>query len=81
MTREELSVLGFMIPVFIVFFGWLTKCCWQMYRWTHCKACHCRVKKWVQWHQREGETDYNGWVWCPLCGYKQWEGFEDRAFG
>ena len=45
-----------------------------------CKSCKKRPKKWVQWHQREGETTYEGWEWCPFCGAKRYEGFQDRAF-
>ncbi len=45
-----------------------------------CKSCKKRPKKWVHWVDREGETDYTGWEWCPNCGTKRYEGFQDRCF-
>jgi len=45
-----------------------------------CKSYKRRPKKWIQWHQRKGETEYTGYDWCPFCGAKRYEGFEDRVF-
>ena len=45
-----------------------------------CKSCKKRPKKWVHWHQRKGETTYEGYEWCPFCGAKRYEGFQDRCF-
>jgi len=45
-----------------------------------CKSCKKRPKQWIMWHQREGETEYTGYDWCPLCGVKRYEGFQDRCF-
>ena len=45
-----------------------------------CKSCKKRPKKWIMWHQREGETEYTGYDWCPFCGVKRYEGFQDRVF-
>lgn len=45
-----------------------------------CKSCKRRPKKWMQWYDREGETTYEGYEWCPFCGVKRHEGFQDRVF-
>lgn len=45
-----------------------------------CKACKKRPKKWVHWTAIGGETDYTGYEWCPFCGVKRYEGFQDRCF-
>jgi len=45
-----------------------------------CKSCKRRSKQWTHWPDIEGETTYTGWEWCPFCGTKRYEGFEDRAF-
>lgn len=45
-----------------------------------CQSCGKRPKEWVHWHQREGETDYEGYEWCPFCDTKRYEGFQDRCF-
>ena len=48
-----------------------------------CKSCKKRLKpmeQWVHWTDKKGETDYTGWVWCPFCGAKRYEGFQDRCF-
>jgi len=45
-----------------------------------CKSCKKRPKEWVHWTDREGETDYTGYEWCPFCGVKRYEGFQDRVF-
>lgn len=45
-----------------------------------CKSCKRRPKKWIMWHEKEGETDYTGYDWCPFCGAKRYEGFQDRVF-
>lgn len=45
-----------------------------------CKGCRKRFKEWIQWHQRKGETTYEGYEWCPGCGTKRYEGFQDRCF-
>ncbi|MBW8002598.1 MAG: hypothetical protein FVQ80_11355 [Planctomycetes bacterium] len=43
-----------------------------------CWGCKNRSREWVMWHQKEGETDYEGYQWCPKCGHKKYSGFEDR---
>lgn len=45
-----------------------------------CKSCKKRPKKWIMWHQKEGETEYTGYDWCPFCDAKRYEGFSDRCF-
>jgi len=45
-----------------------------------CKGCKRRIKEWTHWTEIEGEDDYRGWVWCPHCKTKRYEGFTDRVF-
>lgn len=45
-----------------------------------CKSCKKRPKKWIHWHQRKGETTYDGYEWCPFCDAKRYSGFADRVF-
>lgn len=45
-----------------------------------CKSCKRRPKKWTSWTEIKGETEYDGYEWCPFCGAKRYEGFEDRCF-
>jgi len=54
---------------------------WMLAGGEKCKGCKQRVKEeeWLQWHQKE-EKDYDGYVWCPYCDHRKYEGFEDRAF-
>lgn len=48
-----------------------------------CEHCKCRSKEWKDWYDIEGVEEENGrgWIWCPQCEHKQWEGFQDRVFG
>ncbi len=45
-----------------------------------CQSCKKRFQEWVHWTDRAGETTYTGWEWCPDCGTKRYEGFQDRCF-
>lgn len=45
-----------------------------------CKVCKKRPEKWIHWTDRKGETGYTGYEWCPFCGAKRYEGFQDRCF-
>ena len=53
-----------------------------------CKKCYMEIypydpnkQGWIHWHQRKGESDYTGYVWCPYCNEPRYEGFDDRVFG
>ena len=73
---ENVAVYG--SGMFLVFF--LLWIAYQFYGAWHgrkCTYCKCRAEKWLQWHQMK-QDDYRGWIWCPNCFRKNWQGFQDN---
>lgn len=69
-------VIVYSVAIFFIMFAFWTG--WGVGK--KCKYCKCRSVGWIQWHQM-GKEDYRGWIWCPVCFHKKWEGFQDRVFG
>ncbi len=76
MEYVEVYIAGTFLALFLLWVAYIVYGAWYGEKCSHCK---CRSEKWLQWHEM-GKDDYRGWMWCPTCFRKSWEGFQDRAF-
>lgn len=63
----------------VLFLLWVTYQFYEGWYGKKCPHCKCRSEKWIQWHEMRDEKEFTGHIWCPVCYWKQFEGFSDRT--